>query len=101
VRTWATPDPAVCKGVAIDHAYWLEDAKEEVAEILAWCENNDVPLWVAEQNLMDLGSKGVVLPEDAFELHLLHPDESDDSELSDKRVSVTLESGIKFAKQFV
>ena len=98
---WVVPDPKSCGAVVIDHAFQLDNAKEVVAEIRAWCEQHGVSLWIAELSMLDLYSIGIELPEDTFEINLLYPNEEPDMERSDKRVSVTRKDGIALAKQFI
>ena len=96
---WLRPDPASCAGVVVDHAYHLANAMDTMAEIVAWCEQQSVPLWIAEQRLADLRAKGIEL-QGTFELNLLYPDEATPFDPSDKRVSVTFDAGVKLAEEF-
>lgn len=65
---WIAPDPVACRGVAIDHAWWLDPY--EYRDICAWCEVHGVDLWLAETARSDLEQKGMRLPVDTFEIKL-------------------------------
>lgn len=91
IENWLWPDPKTTKTIVIDHALHLD--KEILNEVIGWCKWKGVALWIAEQNISELRTRGIQLDGGVFELNLVYKSERE------REGAVRDHRGIALAKQ--
>lgn len=66
---WSTPGEDV-EGVVFDHICHMVKPSAQIREAMAWCEANDVPLYLCDQERDEIEALNIVLPVDVPELNL-------------------------------
>ena len=66
---WSTPGEGV-EGVVFDHIIHMVKPSAQIREAMAWCEANDVPLYLCDQERDEIEALNIVLPVDTPELNV-------------------------------
>lgn len=67
--TWSTPGEGV-EGVVFDHICHMVKPSAQIREAMAWCEANNVPLYLCDQERDEIEALNIVLPADVPELNM-------------------------------
>lgn len=66
---WSIPAERL-DGVVFDHIFHMVKPSAQIREAMAWCETNNVPLYLCDQERDEIEALNIVLPVDVPELNL-------------------------------